>query len=194
MAKVEQVLSLEPQHELKFRGKPEAGHLPVEPGPAPRAPARAPEGPAGAAVTSAQARTPAPARTRRRARPRPPSSRARRPGAWCRGRAAPPSPQPLRTVAILTCRLVRGVRLWSVSLAHSLCPQGSLLLSARLTSPGLSQTSPARGACSEQPPHPDTCTVACLVAVLGSAGCLPPPKRTISRPCALCFYGRREAP
>lgn len=51
MAKVEQVLSLEPQHELKFRGKPEAGYLL----PRARPGAPAPEGPDDLAVTSAQA-------------------------------------------------------------------------------------------------------------------------------------------
>lgn len=93
MAKVEQVLSLEPQHELKFRGKPEAGYL--LPRARPCAARPGPKGPDNLAVTSAPAR--------RRVRP----ARLRVRGVLARGTgggggAALFSLQPLCTVAILT--------------------------------------------------------------------------------------------
>lgn len=75
MAKVEQVLSLEPQHELKFRGKPQAGCLlpRARPG-APRAVPRRTGRPGGEV---------GPAPTRRRVRHVPSEAEGqRRPGAW----------------------------------------------------------------------------------------------------------------
>lgn len=95
MAKVEQVLSLEPQHELKFRGKPEAGYLLPQARPCATRPG--PEGPDNLAVTSVPAR--------RRVRPAPREAEGqRRPGAGAGGGggAALLSLQPLCTVAILT--------------------------------------------------------------------------------------------
>lgn len=89
MAKVEQVLSLEPQHELKFRGKPEAGYL--LPRARPCATRPGPEGPDSLAVTSAPAR--------RRVRPAPLEAEGqRRPGAGGGGRGRCRSPLPPATL------------------------------------------------------------------------------------------------